>query len=574
MAGYYRIEMSPLEYKSGVPAQHPDQPSFSVPGLQVWSEDPVINMGDFGCIIGHLFTRTDPSNRILSLTDRHLDAIRNSEGRSLLDDFWGGYVAIIARPDGDVSVLRDPSGLLPCYYRSDPPSLVLGNDVDDLAVRGPGSVDFTEVGRFLTSLDGMGRKTCLSDVAELVPGECITWSTSSTAISAWWSPWPSTSLTGLVRFETVACRLRQVVLDCVNSWTSCFQTILLGVSGGLDSSIVATGISQGHSTLQCLNLVGNDPGGDERRYASVLAAVLGLPLHEIWFDLAAINLDDPVAPNHPWPGAPYFMQAISATHAAFRNEYPFDAHFSGNGGDNVFCSLYTAAPFVDRFMCEGPSSGLMTTLRDLSKLTGADGMTILRHAWDIHRRVGAPPRIYRDPSGLSLSFVEALGPSQPLHPWLDPPDGALPGKIGHVKQIVRAHRSLELYPRRTHPAHIAPLLSQPILEMCLNIPTWQWIHGGNNRAAARAAFQGFLPQELLTRTSKGGPSGFMREIYQAHSGKAQEMLRDGLLARAGMLDLSIFKGADPLTVEGSDKARRILGLCAAEAWVRWWSDAI
>lgn len=163
---------------------------------------------------------------------------------------------------------------------------------------------------------------------------------------------------------------------------------------------------------------------------------------------------------------------------------------------------------------------------------------------------------------------------RPLHPWLEDTEGALPGKIGHVKQIIRAHRGIELYPRAESPVHIAPLLSQPILELCLGIPTWHWVHEGINRAVAREAVRGIVPQQLLKRTSKGGPSGFMAEIFQANRQKAEQMLRDGLLAGAGLLDLSIFEGINPVTASGSDKARRILDLCAAEAWARWWSDAI
>ena len=176
-------------------------------------------------------------------------------------------------------------------------------------------------------------------------------------------------------------------------------------------------------------------------------------------------------------------------------------------------------------------------------------------------------------SGLSPSFLEAMTPQQPLHPWLNPPPDALPGKIGHVKQILRAHRSVELYPRSMHLTHIAPLMSQPIVELCLGIPTWHWVHGGANRAVARAAFKGIVPEELLIRTSKGGPSGFMREIYLANRSKAENLLRGGLLDGAGMLDLSILDRARLPTAEGAQSARRVLAICAAEAWTRWWTSS-
>lgn len=67
-----------------------------------------------------------------------------------------------------------------------------------------------------------------------------------------------------------------------------------------------------------------------------------------------------------------------------------------------------------------------------------------------------------------LARIEVQGFS---HPWLSAPAEALPGKTVHVAFLMRAQNSLELYPRRSAPPHIAPLLSQPIVELCLSIPT-------------------------------------------------------------------------------------------------------
>lgn len=560
MAGHYRIEISHRQDVGQSAAHCNAAPSFVAGAGRAWSGTPVIPIGTYGCVIGHLFSRTDPSGRITEFSADEVLAIRESGGRSLLGDFWGAYVAVLTGADGSVSVFRDPSAQMPCYYRSEADYLALASDVTQLARRGPQAVDFVEIGRLLTGVDAIGRQTCISGVMELLPGECITSLSEGQTISQWWSPWPWTAPERLFSFETNASRLRRVLLDCVGSWASCFNSVVLGVSGGLDSSIVAFATHSQALELHCLNIVSSGSGGDERGYASVLASVLGRPLHERHYNLSSIDIERPVAPHHAWPNAPYFMQGIAAIHSGFSSEHHIDAYFSGNGGDNVFCSLATAAPFVDRFLTQGARSGVMNTLRDLSLLTGADGMTILRHALGIYRRVGSPTRIYRNRSGLSSSFIEALEPFRPLHPWLEDTKGALPGKIGHVKQIIRAHRGIELYPRAECPVHIAPLLSQPILELCLGIPTWHWVQDGINRAVAREAVRGIVPQQLLRRTSKGGPSGFMAEIFQANRQQAEQMLRDGLLARAGLLDLSIFEGINPVTASGSDKARRILDL--------------
>src|SRR3546814_7977217 len=67
---------------------------------------------------------------------------------------------------------------------------------------------------------------------------------------------------------------------------------------------------------------------------------------------------------------------------------PIDAHFSGNGGDGIFCSIRSAVPLLDHFLSKGPRTALGKTVRDISSLTGANIVTVLRHAWLRHRRSG------------------------------------------------------------------------------------------------------------------------------------------------------------------------------------------
>src|SRR3546814_16146244 len=91
---------------------------------------------------------------------------------------------------------------------------------------------------------------------------------------------------------------------------------------------------------------------------------------------------------------------------------------------------------------------------------------------------------------------------------------------------MRTQQGVELYPRAVSPPHIAPLLSQPIVELCLSIPTWMWISGGLNRAVARKAFEGRLPAIITRRTHKGGPGGFDLAIYRRNRAALLEHLRE------------------------------------------------
>src|SRR3546814_1794953 len=65
------------------------------------------------------------------------------------------------------------------------------------------------------------------------------------------------------------------------------------------------------------------------------------------------------------------------------------------------------------------------------------------------------------------------------HPWLIPPTGdVLPGKAAHIAMVLRAQYSLDAYSERAGLPVIHPLLSQPVIEHCLAIPTWLQCAGG------------------------------------------------------------------------------------------------
>src|SRR3546814_3004963 len=77
-----------------------------------------------------------------------------------------------------------------------------------------------------------------------------------------WSPW-----TCVDRQAPNLNTFRQIVLDCITAWATQFPSILIGVSGGLDSSIVALGVRH-HAELHAFTIATGDPRGDERSFRS------------------------------------------------------------------------------------------------------------------------------------------------------------------------------------------------------------------------------------------------------------------------------------------------------------------
>lgn len=571
MAGGFRIEikrgpeMAPL---AGGPFKR--LPDFVSGRVALWSAEPIIAAGVSSILLGHLFRKGPPSTRVLRLDDDMAVRLCADRGRALLSDFWGGYLLLHVDSSGAVHVLRDPSGALPCYFRREPDRVILAGDIRDLVAPGAGAVDYRELARTLASGDARSCKTCLSGVEELVAGECLVAEEDAVRTESWWSPFDHMAASG-ADLGDLAATLRETVTDCVGNWARCYSSILLGASGGLDSSIVAAAATPYAARLTGLTLVGPGADGDERRYSRVLASRLGLDLRDAAFDLAHVDVERAVAPHLPWPVAPIFKQSVETIHRRFATELSLDAHFSGNGGDGIFCSLRSAVPFIDRFLVEGPRPALATTLRDIAGVTGAPLASVLRHAWTRYRRQGGRHVPRFDASGLDPGLALELEDEGATHPWLQSSSAVLPGKTVHATYLMRTHKSIELYPRSDAPVHVAPLHAQPIVELCLSIPTWLWIAEGRNRAVAREAFEGWLPPLIARRTSKGGPGDFHLLIYREHRESLHAMLRGGALMQAGIIGSALLDEPEDPSWRGTARRHRILALAAAESWARWWS---
>jgi asparagine synthase (glutamine-hydrolysing) len=123
-------------------------------------------------------------------------------------------------------------------------------------------------------------------------------------------------------------------------------------------------------------------------------------------------------------------------------------------------------------------------------------------------------------------------------------------------------------PREALPT-CSPLISQPIVEACLKVPTWLWFENGRNRAVARRAFQPLLPSATVQRRSKGAPDCFIADLFDANRALIRQTLLDGVLRQLGLLDVAALEQEldQNSPVRGHDFLR-IMQLTDAEVWAR------
>lgn len=524
---------------------------------------------DRGIILGTLFWRNGPPCPIGGFEEGEAATILGDAGQSLLTRCWGGYVSVL-RKGQSARVLRDPSGILACYYAETPTATLFASDVDLLLATGLVSsrIDWPEVGRHHL-FKGLPRPaTMLDGICELLPGCALDTPAQGNGQHPCWSPWDYAHPEREQPSEPAGERLRRIVAHSTSAWTSCHTRLLVSVSGGLDSSIIASCLARSGRDVRCITMYTDDPAGDEREYARALCQHLGLPLVECRYQIEDVDIDAPVSLHLPRSIGRTLNQAYERAHLRIARSLGIDAFVTGSGGDNVFAYSQSAAAIADRWLSEGLSSGVLRSLRDVCLQTGCGPIEAVQAAMRSRTRRGYVWRVSRDFLHPDLC---AAADDAGDHPWLDAPPAALPGKAAHIAGLLRVQPLLE--PSRGAFAPVLyPLISQPVIETCLAIPTWEWRSGGRDRAVARDAFEAQLPESILRRRVKGGPDGFSAAILRYHRKEIRGRLLDGHLAQQGIVDRTALdarlSGNRPL--DAAEQVQ-VLDLLDTEAWVGAWT---
>jgi asparagine synthase (glutamine-hydrolysing) len=538
--------------------------------LIVWADRPDVayRLPDGrGVVLGWAFS----GNRTLDPT---VLAPPSCTPAGLLRHIWGGYVAFTIDPDrGQAHALRDPSGIMPCLriWSAEDEWLVSDMATAQAAGLAHGGIDWIGVSLHLQAASLPVERTALAAVREVLPGTIVRLDEPFGVATSLWSPWSHIGAPARRSYSDAVAALHATIEACVGTWASAFDRIVLDLSGGLDSSVLAAALVAGGASTHALTFATAGGADDERAYARLVAEHCGMPLTEAIFSLDDVDILRPTFPGLPAPVGRSIGQAMDAPRARLATREGTDGFFNGVGGDNVFCYLQSAAPVADRWRSEGIGRGMWHSVHDVCALTGASIATVLRLARrQLRKRARAfswrPYMTLLDPS-----CEAAEGAFR--HPWLDAPSHALPGKMAHVEALLRVSTHIHAFAIEGDIPMIAPLRSQPIVELCLSIPSWFWCRGGHNRAVARDGFAGHLPAPVVKRRSKAGPEPFCFQLLARDRSLIRERLLDGHLAREAILDRvaveDLFRTNAPFR---ADVYLRLLELADAEAWIDHWSD--
>ena len=538
-----------------------------------------------GVVLGTLFARSQEGISTAApkaLGEADSRAILDSNGRHLIETFWGRYVAFLHDDGASATwVLRDPSGGLPCYLvrrRGVDVYFSWIEDVVDL-LETPPEVNWPYLLATVCFLREHSPGTALRAVTQVLAGECVETRAGAAKRFFYWDPLQMANTEVIEDPAAAAAAMRQCVRDVVHAWASCYGHVLLSLSGGLDSSIVLACLEDAPSRPQvtCFHYYPLGADLDERAFARAAAAKAGLALIERPRD-SSFSLQ-PLLTIHRAPeptNYPYFLEH-SRLDAQLAAEHGATAVLIGYGGDQLFYqerAEWAPGDFLHR---RGLRPGLLRVALDAAQMDQISVWRVLAEAasgylaqqrWSVLHEAGR-----MRPLLVPAAIEEARRSAAFLHPLLRHPRGAPSGKLWHAHQISQPFDFYDPLGREGEAERISPLFSQPLMELCLRIPTYVLTQGGWDRAVARRAFYHDLPPEIRNRRHKGGIEEHLRLTLEHNRPFLRELLLDGALVRQGVIDrqrlAEVLSGRATRIATGAGELLEYAGI---EAWLRRWDD--
>lgn len=512
-----------------------------------------------GIVLGPLFRssqeRHDPSN-LREFTSKESQEIVHTLGRSLVSSYWGSYVAILGDPASGASVvLRSPLSRVKCFYAWHDDVCIFFSRIDDYASLDlwPLTVNWDCIAAQAASADYLGRRTALNEIQAVETGECAIVSGGKLTRAFYWNPCDIAKEAITTDYEEASRLVSLTTHRCVQTWASYYGTVLHRVSGGLDSSISVACARKvlPRASITGVNYYSKEFNGDERAFARATAKHVGIDLAEIErpndADLSVFGRCARTA----WPILDFSGYGQYQSEVSIAHNFGAGAIFCGELGDNIFENEASRDAAKDYVWRRGVDSALLSIAVDCAERLNLSVWAVLRRA--LAERIGARRssqwnsiEVLEKTHKLRMSDIALLRTeafkrvssttANFAHPWLETVEGTPPAKFRMICGLWLLSAYEPPFGSVGDPPVVAPLASQPLVELCLRIPTYLSNRGGIDRSIARHAFENDLPSVVLHRVSKGGPEPWTREVLRRNQSFFREYLANGVLVSKGILD--------------------------------------
>lgn len=536
-----------------------------------------------GVVFGRLFRNLETSRQqraVDRLSEDEQRAILDSGGAKIAEIFWGRYIAFIQK-DGKCIIISDPTAGIPCFYTWQQGVVLAFSNLEicDFLNKKNFNINYDFVRKLLIYDKLQTGETGLDHVYELLAGQRAVLADGNASTDFIWDASRFAKDTFRGRNDEAARHIKETAEEVVASWASCYESVHLRLSGGLDSSIVLACLSKmpAPPDRRAIHQLLLSADVSELRHARRVAEHFDCPLsvHEYVATSALPEVD-----QHP-PSARPFREFLAPKQRLLPDLSftPPAAVFTGQGGDHLFWIRRSIHHFCDHLMLHGLTLRSMNALIETARLTRRSVWSVAAEALGVMRRGASADDFLQSMRQRRTSITDPIFETidlATLRPHSVKSSIHLPpGKAEHINSLLHLIHVRRALATEDPIDVVHPLFSQPLMEICLRIPTPVLGLNGESRGLARAAFENELPQEIVRRKSKGSASRFFSEKLVSHQNTIRDALADGALSACGIIrreDVLCF--VDSGSYRNHPYGHTLLNQYVVEAWLRTWQSTL
>jgi asparagine synthase (glutamine-hydrolysing) len=528
-----------------------------------------------GMLVGKIFDNNQ--HKPAQFTDEQIHALM-SDSTYLSSHYWGRYVgALVNKTTQTLTLVRDPQGLSTIFYSLTPDGIVFSNELALLyeALEIKPSINISYFTNYLIPNNQALSSTPFENIQELLPGTALNYTINgSYNHTLLWNPAPfhGNFIANENEFEE---QLLATLRSCTQAWVGDAPGVCVKLSGGTDSSgimLLLHDILPADKKLIAVNYIDSKVhSSNEIEFAQEMADICNAPLH--FTDWQTVSLLDKLPINF-LPNRPSMLLLFNNMHNQI-NEHALHNNcpelMDGQGGDHVFCSQLPPYALADYWL----QRGLRGWTQPLQELSGA-----CRMPWSsiIGNNIQAVSNFYRKKLPIEHHKLAHLDKNvlQELKQDSFYLDNELkkiyPGKAQQIKSLCHAIDYAER--DQTHQAicRTHPLLSQPVIELALQIPTYQSFKDGYDRIFFRRAVSRIKKTKALWRRAKGHTNGSMTNQCAQHAPAIRDIILNGKLTASGIVDTAWFnKEIATMQHRKVDSLWAILHVLTSELWLNQWN---
>jgi len=526
-----------------------------------------------GLLLGRLFSKDFKSYDPQAL---NIGAIKKTQGRFLGEHFWGRYILILTSPDS-INIYRDPQGLETLFYMPIEGGYIFASSISLLfdhcakkpTIYWPYLLSF--VGRSAHSVTAI---TPFTEIKEALPGCSTTLQIgSSPIISPFWNPLDY-SVSFIDQEELFEEKLYDTILKCTASWIAGVTHLKNELSGGVDSSSLVAIMKKNDPScsMSAYNMYHSlVSSSDERGFAQEVADKYRVPL--TFFDLKEAPFFDQISTSTRADRP--CMGRLGATTLPLMKIQRDEERISGQGGDHLFFAGAPLEVIIDYYHEQG-IKGILTKIQDVASF----------YRMPYYKALQKTIRLYLDNKKGSLLHLNQLDINES---WMKEEfkqqiDASIfkpyfwetlksvpPGKALHILSIYSATLSIDRGHSSGQKNTLYPLLSQPVVEVALAIPSYKAVSKGYDRYIFRKAMERHLEGQFIWRKSKGESSGALILGLRKNFQRVSSFLLDGHLVALGYIDPNKLNYSLAQVKHGNIQPLwPILNLYVVEQWLESW----